>query len=237
MSIQTKTVEYKDGDQICVGFLAWDDAAGPKPCVLVAPDWRGRTSFSEDKAVELARLGYVGFAIDVYGDGKVGADADENAALMNPFVEDRSKLKQRLIATVDAAKSFDEVDAAKIAIIGFCFGGLCALDLARTGLDVKAAISFHGLFMPNGLLDNKIKAKVLALHGYDDPMAKPQTIIELGDELTRAECDWQLYAYGSTMHSFMNPDANAPEGGTQYNAVTEKRAWISATQLLEQALS
>ena len=209
---------------------------GKKPCVLVAPDWRGRTSFSEDKAIELAKLGYVGFAIDVYGDGKVGSNADENAALMSPFVEDRTKLKQRLIATVEAVKSFDEVDAGKLAIIGFCFGGLCALDLARTGIDIEAAISFHGLFMPNGLPDNKIKAKVLALHGYDDPMAKPEAIIELGDELTRAECDWQLYAYGSTMHSFMNPDANAPENGTQYNEVTEKRAWTSATKLLEQVL-
>ncbi|MFC7291876.1 dienelactone hydrolase family protein [Hirschia litorea] len=232
MGIQTKSIEYKDGDTTCVGVLAWNDEGGKKPCVLVSPDWRGRTEFSENKAITLAKLGYVGFAIDVYGEGKTGSNADENRALMNPFVEDREKLRTRLLATIEATKTFEEVDESQIAIIGFCFGGLCALDAARSGADLKAAISFHGLFDGNGLPENKIKASVLALHGYDDPMATPDSIIALGDELKRAECDWQIHAYGGTMHSFMNPDANAPENGTQYNSVADKRAWAAATQLL-----
>ncbi len=232
MSIQSRQVEYRDGDTKCVGLLAWDDQAGKRPCVLVAPDWRGRTQFSENKAIELAKLGYVGFAIDVYGEGRVGKNADENAALMNPFMQDRAKLKQRLVATLKAAREFEEVEADKISILGFCFGGLCALDLARAGEDIKAAISFHGLFISNGLSESKIKASVLALHGYDDPMVKPELILALSDELTRAECDWQIHAYGSTMHSFMNPEANAPENGTQYSSIAEKRAWLAATQLL-----
>lgn len=236
MNPQTKHVEYMDGDVKCIGFLAWNDTPGAKPCVMVAPDWRGRTAFSENKAIELAKLGYVGFAVDVYGEGQVGTNADENAALMNPFMNDRMQLKQRLLATLEAAKSFEEVDASQIAIVGFCFGGLCALDLARAGANIKAAISFHGLFEANGLPDNKVKSSVLALHGYDDPMVKPQAIVELGEELTRAECDWQIHAYGSTLHSFMNPDANAPENGTQYNMVAEKRAWAAATQLLSDKL-
>lgn len=233
MSIQTKTVEYFDGKTKCVGVLAWNDTLGARPCVLVAPDWRGRTAFSEDKAKAIAELGYVGFAIDVYGEGKTGSNADENGALMNPFVEDREKLKTRLLATIEAAKNFEEVDGDQIAIIGFCFGGLCALDAARSGADLKAAISFHGLIMPTGLAENKITASVLALHGYDDPMAKPKTVLALGDELTRAGCDWQIHAYGGTLHSFMNPDANAPENGTAYSPVAEKRAWSNTVQLLE----
>ncbi|ACT58155.1 dienelactone hydrolase family protein [Hirschia baltica] len=232
MSIQSKQVEYRDGDTNCIGLLAWDDQAGKRPCVLVAPDWRGRTQFSEDKAIELAKLGYVGFAIDVYGEGRSGKNADENAALMNPFMEDRAKLKRRLLATLGAAREFEEVEADKMSILGFCFGGLCALDLARAGEDIKAAISFHGLFIPNGLPENEIKASVLALHGYDDPKANPESVLTLGEELTRARCDWQIHAYGQTMHSFMNPKANAPENGLQYSPIAEKRAWLAATQLL-----
>lgn len=232
MSIQTRQVEYKDGDTNCIGLLAWDDTLGQRPCVMVAPDWRGRSDFGDNKAEELAKLGYVGFAIDPYGEGRAGTNADENAALMMPLKNDRAKLKARLLATLDAARNFDEVQSDSIAIIGFCFGGMCALDLARTGEDIKAAISCHGLFEGNGLADNRIQASVLALHGYDDPMAPPEMIIALGNELKQAKCDWQIHAYGGTLHSFMNPNANAPENGTQFHEVSNRRAWLAATQLL-----
>jgi dienelactone hydrolase len=238
MNITTKPFEYKDGSTTCIGYIAWDESyANERPCVLVAHDWRGRTAFSEEKAVQMAALGYVGIAIDVYGEGQNGASPEENAALMQPFIDDRKKLLKRLKAALSAAQKLDQVDASEIAIIGFCFGGLCALDLARSGIDVKAAISFHGLFDGNGLPAKKIKASVLALHGWDDPMVPPAKVTELGVELTKAGCDWQIHAYGQTSHAFTNPEAKDAKNGLMYSSQAERRAWAAAMDLLHEMFS
>ncbi len=233
MNITTKPVEYKDGKTTCVGYLAWDEThADPKPCVMVGHAWGGRNGFAEDKAIQMAAQGYVGFAIDVYGEGQSGENTAENEALMMPFINDRKMLQTRLKAAYKAAQGFEQVDEDAIAMMGFCFGGLCALDLARSGIDLKAAISFHGLFAGNGLPAKKIKASVLALHGYDDPMVPPAHVTALADELTAAKCDWQIHAYGGTRHAFMVPDANDPKNGVQYNEAAERRAWAAAIDLL-----
>ncbi|PHS42449.1 MAG: carboxymethylenebutenolidase [Robiginitomaculum sp.] len=233
MNITTKPFEYKDGTQTCVGYLAWDESyADPKPCVLVGHAWAGCDGFAQSKAVQMAAQGYVGFAIDVYGDGKTGENPTENEALMMPFINDRKMLLKRLQAAVKAAQALEQVDEKALAMMGFCFGGLCALDLARSGADIKAAISFHGLFNASGLLAKKIKASVLALHGWDDPMVAPDMVTALSVELTKAKCDWQVHAYGGTSHAFMVPDANDPKNGVQYNETAEKRAWASALDLL-----
>jgi len=233
MNITTKPFEYTDGTQACVGYLAWDETyADPKPCVMIGHAWAGCDGFAQSKAVQMAAQGYVGFAIDVYGDGKTGTGTEENQALMMPFVNDRKMLQGRLKAALKAAQGLEQVDADNIAMMGYCFGGLCALDLARSGVNIKAAISFHGLFNGNGLPPKKIKASVLALHGWDDPMVKPDMVTGLGEELTAAKCDWQIHAYGGTSHAFMVPDANDPKNGMQYNAVAEKRAWAVSLDLL-----
>jgi len=233
MNITTKPFEYKDGKTTCVGYLAWDETyADPKPCVLVGHAWGGCDGFAQSKAVQMAAQGYVGIAIDVYGDGKTGAGPEENEALMTPFINDRKMLLKRLKAAVKAAKALEQVDATALSMMGYCFGGLCALDLARSGVDLKAAISFHGLFNGNGLPPKKIKASVLALHGWDDPMVPPAAVTELGIELTKAKCDWQIHAYGDTKHAFMVEGANDPKNGIQYNAVAERRAWAAALDLL-----
>jgi len=233
MNITTKPFEYTDGKQTCVGYLAWDETyVDPKPCVMIGHAWGGCDGFAQSKAVQMAAQGYVGFAIDVYGDGQQGGDPTKNEALMMPFVNDRKMLLKRLKAALKAAKGLEQVDADNIAMMGYCFGGLCTLDLARSGVDIKAAISFHGLFNGNGLPPKKIKASVLALHGWDDPMAPPASVTELGEELTAAKCDWQIHAYGGTKHAFMVPDANDPKNGVQYNATAEKRAWAASLDLL-----
>ncbi len=235
MKITTKPVEYMDGDTQCVGYMAWDESiADARPCVLIGHAWGGRDSFAEDKAIQMAALGYVGFAIDVYGGGKQGADPSENEALMTPFIKDRAKLLKRVQAGMKAAANLPEVDGAHMAMMGFCFGGLCTLDLARSGADLKAAISFHGLFMPSGLPSKKIKASVLALHGWEDPMVPPEAVVALGQELTNAQCDWQIHAYGGTKHAFMVEAANDPDNGIEYNAVAAKRAWANAMDLLSE---
>ena len=234
MSIQTRVIEYEHDGVVFEGQLAWDDAAGgARPGVLVAHAWAGRSGFEDDKARRLAELGYVGFALDLYGKGKRGTTTEENAALMQPFLEDRSLLQARLKASLDTLREQAEVDAQNVAAIGFCFGGLCVLDLARTGEDMAGVVSFHGLLgSPGNTAGNRIRARVLALHGWDDPMATPDQVLALAEELTAMGADWQIHGYGNTMHAFTNPEANDPDFGTVYSAAADGRSWTALENFL-----
>ena len=227
---------YHHGEQELHGFLAYEDKVDtPRPAVLVAHDWSGRGELVCAKAKLLAEMGYLGFALDMYGQGRVGTTTDEKKALMTPFVNDRFLLSERLRAAYDAVISMSEVDSSQVAIIGFCFGGLCALDLARTGLDIKGAVSFHGqLTKPLDLKAQAIKAKILVLHGYADPMVKPEQVNEFCQEMDEANADWQVQMYGHVQHAFTNPDAHDPHAGLVYNALAAKRSWNAMTQFLEE---
>lgn len=229
MALNTTTVEYFDLNTRLEGYLAYDDqASSPLPAVLIAHAWGGRDEFVCEKARELARLGYAGFALDMYGKGVFGESNEENAALMKPFMDDRSLLQRRITAGLNALRALDPVDPAQIAAMGFCFGGLCVLDLARTGADLKGVISFHGLLLaPGNTQDQQIQSKVLVLHGDDDPMVSSSDIRMLHEELTSCGCDWQFHIYGNTMHAFTNPVANDPEFGTVYQPIADKRSWES----------
>lgn len=201
----------------------------------MAHAWGGRSDFEDGKADGLAELGYAAFALDLYGKGARGSGPEENAALMQPFLDDRPMLQQRLGASLSAMREQPEVDADRVAAIGFCFGGLCVLDIARTGEDVAGVVSVHGLFGPPGnTAGNDISAKVLALHGWDDPMATPDQVDALAEELTAMGADWQLHAYGNTMHAFTNPAANAPDMGTVYSAAADKRSALAINNFLEE---
>lgn len=179
-----------------------------------------------DKAKKLAELGYVGFALDVYGKGKRGANNDENAKLMQPFINDRALLRKRLIAGYQHVRSLDAVAKNKIAVMGYCFGGLCALDLARSGVALKGAVSFHGLLRaPQELSSENIQAKVIAFHGHDDPIVPPEEILAFETEMTNACVDWQVHTFGNTMHAFTNPNANDLNFGTVYSANADRRSW------------
>lgn len=237
MAIQTRLVRYPHGDVTLVAEMAWDDSLGPRPAVLVAPTWAGRTNFEGGLARELAELGYVGFAVDMYGNGATGQGPEECTALMTPVVSDRALLQARMGAAVDAARAQSEVVDQPLAAIGFCFGGLCVLDLARSRDDIAAVVSFHGLLgAPDNLDKPKVSAKVLVLHGYEDPMADPDAMRAFCDEMTAADCDWQLHAYGQTLHAFTNPEANDPDFGTVYNKTAADRAFASMRALLAEAL-
>lgn len=229
MSIISNTVNYLDGDVALEGFFAYDDSiSARRPAVLISHAWAGRDGFAMEKAKKIAELGYFAFALDMYGAGKIGSSPEENAQLMQPFMADRALLQRRITAALSAVKLFPWVDNKNIAAIGFCFGGLCVLDLARTGADIKGVVSFHGLLAaPDNLKNVPIKAKVLVLHGNDDPMAPVQEVIKLEQELTVAGADWQLHSYGGTMHAFTNPLANDPGFGTVYQATADKRSWQS----------
>ena len=236
MAVQNRLVDYHDGDVVLEGMLAWDDSIeGPRPGVLVSHAWGGRSDFEDGKANALAELGYAAFALDLYGKGVRGSGPEENAALMQPFLEDRAMLQQRLLVSLDTMRAQDSVDANRVAAIGFCFGGLCVLDIARTGADLAGVISFHGLFAaPGNTEGNTSRAKVLALHGWDDPMATPENVLALSRELTTMGADWQLHAYGNTMHAFTNPGANDRQMGTVYDAAADRRSWIAMQKFLEE---
>jgi dienelactone hydrolase len=227
MAIISNTVAYVDGDTTLEGFFAFDDASTAlRPLVLIQHTWAGRDDFVLEKAGQLAALGYVGFAVDMYGNGKVGNSPEENASLMQPFIDDRAMLQQRVLAALKAAKCLPWVDDSRCAVIGFCFGGLCALDLARTGIDIRGVVSFHGLLnAPDNLRDTRIQAKVLALHGYNDPLARPEQILAFADEMTAAGADWQLHAYGNTVHAFTNPLVHDVAGGFSFDALANRRSW------------
>ena len=227
--------EYNDGTVVCEGYTAFE-AGAKRPCVLVSHAWAGVGDHERARADELARLGYVGFAIDVYGKGMRGDPMGDNSALMGPYLNDRAKLKQRLLAAVAAAKALPAVDASRIAMIGYCFGGLCALDVARSGTsDVRGVVSLHGIFAPPNLgTQAPIKAKVLVLHGWEDPMATPQNVLDLAKEMTAAKADWQLHAYGHTMHAFTAEGANAPERGVKYDKNADRRSWAATVGFLKE---
>ena len=229
MSIQTRLIDYIDGGTVFEGLMAWDDAAaGPRPGIMIAHTIAGRSDFEEHRARQLAELGYVGFAIDVYGKGTQGSDFDANLAWMTSLREDRPLLQRRLRSALSSMRAQSEVDAAKVATIGFCFGGLCALDVARVGEDVAGVVSFHGILSaPGNTGDNRIGAEVLVLHGWDDPLAMPDDVVSLAEELTSMGADWQLHAYGNTMHAFTNPTANDPDNGKQYSEIVNRRSWIA----------
>jgi dienelactone hydrolase len=236
LTVQTRLVDYGDGEHAFRGVFAWDDAlAEPRPGVLVAHTIRGRTGFEEDKATELAELGYAAFAIDVYGVDETGDDDVRNRANMDALKGDRAELQRRIMLSFSTLLEQPEVNSSKTAAIGFCFGGMCVLDLARIEAPVNGVVSFHGLFeAPGNTRDNVVSASVLALHGWDDPMAKPDAVVALGEELTQLGADWQVHGYGNTVHAFTNPAAKDDERGTVYNEAADRRSWLSMKNFLNE---
>lgn len=222
----TEKIAYQDGSTQLEGYLAYDnEKSGKKPAIIICHDWSGCNEFAQEKAQQLAKLGYVGFALDIYGK-KIGTTNEEKTQLMQPFIADRALLRRRLLAAYNTVTNLTMVDKRYIAGIGFCFGGLCVLDLARSGVSLRGVVSFHGFFdAPKNLSHETIQAKILAFHGYNDPMVSKQQMDEFANEMTAAKVDWQIHIFGNTMHAFMNPEANDPQLGTVYNPVAAQRAW------------
>jgi dienelactone hydrolase len=191
----------------------------------------------ERKARRLAWHGFATFALDMFGKGKRGATNAECSALITPFVQDRALLARRVTAALATVKALPEVDARRTAAIGFCFGGMCVLDLARSGADVRGVVSLHALLKPTGLpVQGKMRAKVLMLQGYADPLAPPEDIQAIAQELTAAGADWQLHAYGNTRHSFTNPQAHDSANGMVYDEAADRRSWHALLQFLDEVL-
>jgi dienelactone hydrolase len=232
-AIKTQTITYKDGDTVCKGFLAYDDAnIQPRPGVLVVPEWWGLTDFARHRAEMLAGLGYTAFAADMYGDGK-NTDDPKQAGAWAAIAKDKPALRKRAKAALAVLAAQPTVDKQRLAAIGYCFGGTTVLELACDGGDVGVGsrllgvASFHG-----GLAQIKaedcanIKAKVLIATGADDAFVPMESVLAFGDALKKAGVDYQLLIYGHAVHAFTNPDADSHHmPNIAYNAEADHRSW------------
>ena len=227
-AIQTRTVEYQQGDTTLEGFVAWDDALpGVRPGVLVVHQWMGLTDYEKHRAEMLAQLGYVAFCADIYGKGVRPQNTTEAGALAGKYKSDRQLLRARVNAGLDALRQQPLVDPGHLAAIGYCFGGTTVLELARSGAELNGVVSFHGgLDAPNPDDGKNIKCKVLVLHGADDPFSSPQDIAALENEMRQGGVDWQLVKFGGAVHAFTQPLAgNDNSKGAAYNEKADRRSW------------
>lgn len=229
---------YRAGKLLCEAYVARPDGAETYPAVLIAPTVRGPTDAEFRHADMLTAREYAGVVIDLYGKDRRNMAPEEARAQMDSLLADRALLRERLLAAFAFVRGLDRVDPARIAAIGFCFGGLCVLDLARSGADVRGVVSFHGLLKPPKLGEQEpVQAKLLALHGWDDPLAPPSDVLAFAEEMTAAGADWQLHAYGGVAHAFTNPAANMPEKGLVYNERANARGWAAAHAFLDEVLA
>lgn len=238
MTIVRQTIVYDGPGGPFEGVIAYDDEVeAARPGVLVVPNVLGQKEADNVKAEALARLGYVGFACDVFGQGKRKTRASDNVAeYMDELNADRALLRDRLAAALAVLKGFGPVDPAKTAAIGFCFGGKCVLDMARSGMDVRGVVSFHGVYdRPDYDNVTPIGAGVLVCHGFDDPIAPPGAMLALAHELTEGQADWQIHAYGGTGHAFTDVELSGRppiRPGIGYAEKADRRSWAAMRDFL-----
>jgi dienelactone hydrolase len=239
--IKTQILEYRDGDTVCEGYLAYDDAkSGKRPGVLVAHEWGGCGEYMHKRCQMLAEMGYVAFALDIFGKGIRAQTFPDCEKISKPYYEDRQLTRRRAKAGLDVLTKQPNVDASKVAAIGYCFGGIVVLELARSGADVKGSVAFHGqLSTPNPADAKNIKGKVLICHGAIDPVVPPAEVAAFEKEMEDAKVDWQLIAYGSAMHTFTNWNlpTNPPPGmPAAYNEKADKRSWKAMKEFFAETI-
>ena len=226
--IKTETVQYKEGNTVLEGYLAYDDSVpGKRPGVLVCHEWWGLVDYPKRRAEMLAQLGYVAFAPDIFGKGITAKTPDEARTLAGSFYNDRASLRRRANAGLDVLKNHPLVDTKRIAAIGFCFGGSTALELARSGADIAGVVSFHGGLSTADPDDGKnIKAKILICTGADDQSVKTDAIAAFEDEMRKGNVDYEITIYGGAVHGFTNPaNSGSQMSNIRYNADADKRSW------------
>lgn len=238
--IRTETVLYKDGDSILEGYVAFDGkSAAKRPGIVVIPDWMGVNKHAKDSAEKLAKMGYTAFVADIYGKDSRPKDQTEAAAISGKYKSDRALLRRRAQAALNEVAKHKTVDNKRLGAMGYCFGGTTALELARSGADIKGAISFHGsLDTPNTADAKNIKGRILVLHGADDPFVPVKDVNAFEDEMRSAGAQWELVKYSGAVHSFTKLDAgNDPKKGQAYNKIADQRSWASMTDLWKETLS
>lgn len=228
--IKTEFVTYKQGDATLRGFLAYDSSAtGKRPGVLIMHAYFGLTPFEEGVAKKLAQMGYVAFAADIYGATVHPQNPKEATAAMMPYIKDRAQWRARGEAALAVLAANQNVDPARIGVIGYCFGGGSALELARSGAPVLATVVFHGvLATPNPGDAKNIKGHILALQGGDDPVVPQKDVDAFEAEMRAANVDWQMVQYGGARHAYTLPSVgNNPGSPVAYNAEADRRSWLA----------
>lgn len=232
--------EYPAGDITCRGeYYLPENASGLLPVVLVVHAWDGLLDEVRNKAVSLAtEAGYIAFAVDVYGNGKTYDDKSQLSAALTPYLEDRGLLTRRMEAAAAAARTIPGADTSRVGAMGYCFGGTAVLDLARAdSSNIKATVAFHAGLEGNSL-DNpaSIRSKILVCHGEDDPLVPPKLVAAFKAEMTTKKADWQLHAYGHTVHAFTRPAAKDPASGAAFNEAANRRSWQAMLNFFAQEL-
>ncbi|MBK8913123.1 MAG: dienelactone hydrolase family protein [Phycisphaerales bacterium] len=235
----TEPVEYRHGDVVLQGLLAYDDAkSGRLPAVLIVHEWWGCNAYAQKRAADVAALGYVAFALDMYGKGVTTTDREEAARLAGQFYTDPALMRARAAAGLDVLRKHERVDASRIAAIGYCFGGTTVLQMAVGGAELRGVVSFHGgLFAIPESDKGPVKAKLLVLHGADDPFISDADLGAFVGGLRRLKADWQMMHYGNAVHAFTNPAATGEIPGAKYDAATERRSWEHMQVFLKECLA
>ncbi|WP_435896188.1 dienelactone hydrolase family protein [Oceaniferula spumae] len=235
-----RSVEYKDGDTALEGYVAMPkDTEGKLPVVLVVHQWMGLTDYEKMRCKQLAELGYLAFAVDVYGKGVRPKDRSEAGAQAGKYKGDRGLFRSRLKIGLAEALKLPEADSNKVVAIGYCFGGTGVIELARSGAEIGGVISFHGgLDSPTPADGAKIKARVLALHGADDPHVKAEDLAAFEEEMRNHKVDWQLVKYGNAVHAFTQKMAgNDNSKGAAYNEKADQRSWKDMMIFMQQVFN
>jgi dienelactone hydrolase len=235
--IRTESIEYEQGGETLQGMLAYDASIkGKRPGVLVIHEWLGLTDYSRERARQLAAMGYAAFALDMYGKGVLASSPEEAGRLAGRFFADRQLMRDRAAAGLDVLRSREVTDAERLAVIGFCFGGTTALELAMSGADLKAVVSFHGvLTFPDldGLKD--IDGQVLVLTGGMDPHVPPDDVLAFWKALEADSVKYQINIYGGAVHSFTNPASGSDKStGVAYDETGARRAWREMQDLFKE---
>ncbi|MBM4188806.1 MAG: dienelactone hydrolase family protein [Gemmatimonadetes bacterium] len=227
--IETREFEYSVGTTKLKGFLAFDAARGDRrPGVLVVHEWWGHNEHARAQARRLAEAGYVGLALDMYGDGKITNHPDSAAAFVGEATRDAAALRAKFQAALDQLKQDPQVDSTKVAAIGYCFGGMIVLSEARAGTDLDAVASFHGALPTGAIPPGTVKARILVLTGGADPMVPQAALDRFSGEMTAAGATFEIVSYPGVKHSFTNPDANSHGmDALGYDASADQASWAA----------
>lgn len=240
--MQVRDVEYEQGGITFNSYFAFDETkTSPQATVIIVHAFDGITNFIKEYAKDIVDAGYNAFCIDMFGERRVFDDVDGCMSAIMPMLENRGLLQARVVAGFEACQQQAEVDSQKIAAMGFCFGGMSCLDLARAGADVKAVVSLHGVMMPpENVKLGDFKAKVLLLHGFDDPQVPPDQLHVIADELNAKNVDWQFVFFGHTKHAYTEPHAADIGGaamGREYNPDSARRALMYSLNLFSEVFA
>lgn len=229
--VETKVIEYKEGETVLEGYLAYDTKfKGPRPGVLVVHEWMGLDGYAKSRAEQLAKLGYIAFAADIFGKGVRPTTMEDAAKTSGSYKANPQLWRARAVASLETLKAQKNVDNKKIAAIGYCFGGSTVLEFARAGTELNGVVSFHGNFATKLPVKGPgiVKTKVLVLHGANDPFVKEDEYEDFIEEMQKSKADWQMISYGNAVHKFSNPEAgNDPSKGFAYDKSADERSWAA----------